>query len=408
MKSNAGPLSGRTLQELTVSQMSRNALFQSFYRHGVIDEETLKNADTFDQAGMIDLCHHIADVMLTRRSTPVQSEGLSSYQRLDQAMVAVINRLRAHPNAQPHLDELDQISFYAEEAFARMAPTLEKRCQQGFCIPVGDVEEGDICLELVSICCDILILDSLSHANEVVDRYLEGCGDFGMMRLFDYAAVYYALLRAEAAADDPQALQQFIEAIIYIYEFRIPYLLLGVGVIGSGKSRFTRSAMRELAGIRVRSNVERRRLMEQRKAQGLPELELHSDEMTELTYQHMARITGALLEASYPVYIDATCLKRFQRSQLRDQAQYRGLAVAMVHFMADRETLEERIERRSQKQDQDTSHALAILHAQLNDFEPFEADEKIHLIQLDTSEDQANETLVGMIREHLRISNNQF
>lgn len=386
-----------------MTQTSRKPLFEALHHHGVIDGSWLAKAETLDREEMIELCHRIARIMLERRGHP-QVMAEPTYQRLDEAMLASIARLRAHPSVAPYDAELEQVSFWAEEAFSRMQPVLEKRRKAGLSLPVGEVVEGDVCLELVSLCCDILTLDGLSLANEVVDCYLEGCGDFEMMRLFDYAAVYYALKRAERVVDHPQALKGYIDAIIYIYEFRVPYLLLGVGVVGSGKSRFTQSAMRELAGIRVRSSVERRRLMQRRKEQGLPALEEFSPEMTELTYQYMAEVTGALLEASYPVYIDATCLKHSQRELLRIQAQSRGLAVAIVHFLSDRSTLEARIERRARRRHEDPRYALQLLDQQLTSFEPFEGDERIHLIQLDTNAQNANETLVELIREHLRLN----
>lgn len=386
-----------------MTQHSRRPLFEALYQHGVIEAELVPQADTLDNDGMIALCHRIADSMLKRRGYPRASDR-PSYQRLDQAMLAVIKRLRAHPQAAAYDQELEQVEHYAIEAFARMQSTLEKRRQAGLQVTVGEVVEGDVCLELVALCCDILTLDGLSLANEVVDRYLEGCGDFQMMRLFDYSAVYYALLRAESSVENPEALKGYIEAIIYIYEFRVPYLLLGVGFSGTGKSRFTQSAMRALAGIRVRSANERERLIRERSEQGLPALEKFSPELTELTYQRLAAITGELLEACYPVYIDATCLTRSQRECLRNEAQYRGLALAMVHFQSSRETLEKRLQRRFSSDQQAYEAALGLLDWQQQHFEPIEEEERIHLIQLDTDAPDANQTLVELIREHLRLS----
>ncbi|ANF56422.1 AAA family ATPase [Halotalea alkalilenta] len=386
-----------------MTQPSRQPLFEALHRHGVLDAERLTEADRLDCDQLIELCHQIAERMLAQRDRP-KAVAEPPYQRLDQAMLASLERLCAHPATGAYAEELEQLGYWAVEAFARMHGALEKRRQLGLSVPVGEVVEGDVCLELVAVCCDILTLDGLPLANEVVDRYLEGCGDFEMMRLFDYAAVYYALRRAEEVVDQPLALRRYIETTIYIAEFRVPYLLLGVGVIGSGKSRFTQAAMRELAGIRVRSNVERQRLLDERAAAGLPVLGEYDPEITAETYARLAKITGALLEASYPVYIDATCLKREQRDLLRNEAQSRGLATLMVNFQADRATLEARISRRSNRRQERPEVAFKVLDEQLAQFEPFEEDERIHLIQLDTTARDANVTLVALIREHLRLS----
>ncbi|WP_025733242.1 AAA family ATPase [Carnimonas nigrificans] len=386
-----------------MTQTSRKPLFEALHLHGVIDASLIEQADTLSNDEMIALCHEIGDTMLERRDSPAASAA-PKFQRLDQAMLAAIASLRSNPACAPYDEELQQLEYWASEAYARMQPALEKRQQQGLQRPVGEVVEGDVCLELVSLCCDILTLDGLSLANEVVDHYLEGCGDFEMMRLFDYAAVLFTLMRALNVVDHPEALKGYIEAIVYIYEFRVPYLLLGVGVTGSGKSRFTRSAMRELAGIRVRSSAERERLMRQREIEGLPALDKFSAEMTRLTYQRMARITGALLEACYPVYIDASCLTREQRELLSNEARYRGLALVMVQFKASDETLKARLEHRSQKRGQDPALVAELLAYQQRAFEPFEGEERTHLIQIDTDAPDANETLVNLIREHLRLN----
>ena len=46
---------------------------------------------------------------------------------------------------------------------------------------------------------------------------------------------------------------------------------------------------------------------------------------------------------------------------------------------------------------------LAVLERQQRDFEAFEEDERLHLLHLDTTAENANLTLVGLIQERLRL-----
>lgn len=183
--------------------------------------------------------------------------------------------------------------------------------------------------------------------------------------------------------------------------------MISVGVSGSGKSRFTEQVVRSLDAIRLRSDVERKRLCEL-----APDADsgssvaggIYSDDMTRQTYERLASLSGTLMEAGYPVCVDATALKRAQRDRLRHEAEKRGLAALLISFEADDATLRDRLVRRQKRRGEASEAGIEVLDYQLASRDVFGEDELAYLIHLDTTAEDANLTLVSLIRERLRLN----
>lgn len=270
--------------------------------------------------------------------------------------------------------------------------------------------------------------ESSSLMRLALDRYLRFSGDYEQARLLSLfgtahalSAARRALQRRPAEGCDPEhpallaesmaECRRFLALAERIAEFRFPPLVIGVGVSGSGKSRFTGGLVTRLGAIRVCSDVERRRLHGLPLASGHPQalaaeeaVDIFSAEATERTYHRLAASAGALLDAGIPVCVDATCLKRWQRDLLRQQAEGRGLPCLMVSFEADEATLKRRIEKRARRHGVEVTSSLAILERQGQAFEPFDDEERLYLVHLDTTAEDAAETLVGLIGEHVKLT----
>ncbi|TDX28784.1 hypothetical protein DFO67_109168 [Modicisalibacter xianhensis] len=279
---------------------------------------------------------------------------------------------------------------------------------------------NDVGADLAFLLMDLDARGEEPFAHHVLNRYLELSGDYTLVRLLPFYKLYRALIRAKVAllryhqpelhpADRPAVMasyRRYIELAERYTEFSFPYLVIGVGVSGSGKSRFTGEMVRRLGGVRLRSDVERKRLfgfdpLARTAEQGV---DIYTPEATRQTYTCLAKLTGVLLESGLPVCIDATCLKREQRDLLRQQAVGRGLPVLIVSFEADEATLRARIEKRARRGGDPSEAGLAVLEKQLARFEAFTEEERLHLVHLDTTAENANLTLVGMIQEHLRLN----
>ncbi|WP_224418487.1 MULTISPECIES: bifunctional aminoglycoside phosphotransferase/ATP-binding protein [unclassified Modicisalibacter] len=278
---------------------------------------------------------------------------------------------------------------------------------------------NDVGSDLAFLLMDLEARGEETLARHALNRYLERSGDHELVRLLSFYKLYRALVRAKVAMlryhqpdlhpSDRQSImadfRRYLTLAEQYAEFHFPYLVIGVGVSGSGKSRFTGEMVRRLGSIRLRSDIERKRLhgFDPQADTAREAVDIYTPQATERTYRHLAWLSGVLLEAGLPVCIDATCLKREQRDLLRHQAEGRGLPVLIVSFEADEATLQARIEKRARRGGDPSEAGLAVLQRQQRDFEDFTDEERLHLVHLDTTQDNANLTLVGLIQEHLRL-----
>lgn len=211
--------------------------------------------------------------------------------------------------------------------------------------------------------------------------------------------------RPALMAETMNAFRRYLTLAERHAEFRFPPLVIGVGVSGSGKSRFTKTLVGRLGAVRLSSDVQRMLLhgfSPQAEGDGLP-VDIYTREATDKTYQRLATCAGILLDAGYMVCVDGTFLERGQRELLRWQAEARGLPVLLVSFEADDETLRRRISKRAVRNERDESLSLAVLAAQQDAFEDFTDEERLHLVRLDSTADNAAETLASLIEEHIRV-----
>lgn len=343
---------------------------------------------------------------------------------------------------------LAALTRWLEESLARLAPVLEARepCR----LPrswAGDhpdsrlVDEGRVVManaidrdpegfgaavvqdpaaDLASLLVGLEVRDEPRQARRALDAYLRLTGDYRAGRLLSVCRVLEclagarrALRRLEAMPGDAErpallaetmaACRRYLELAEQHAEFRFPPLVVGVGVAGSGKSRFTRNLVTRLGAVRLCSDAERRRLHgDDPQADGDdPAVDIFSETATQRTYRRLAECAGDLLDAGLPVCVDATCLRREQRDRLRHQAESRGLPVLLVSFEADEATLKRRIVKRAARQGVPEADSLAVLARQTAAFEAFSDDERLHLVHLDTTAENAAETLAGLIQEHL-------
>lgn len=374
------------------------SLLKRLAYYGYLDDTTLGDVDSLTGDALTNVLHGIADNLMARRTTPSRSE--THYQTPDEAFDACISRFDSIDLNAEEQEIMAQLRPWGREAYARLAPTFNKRRQEGLTVPALGIAEGDVCGDLAIMAAESLSHDQLRTANIIADRYLEETGDYATLRVLIYFIAYVCLNRALDVVDDPESRLAYLREAGWVAEFRVPYLLIGTGVHGSGKSDFTYSAMKELGGIRIRANVERARILGKSVANTPDDFDAVT---TEQTYSRMAHITGLLLEAGYPVYIDGSCLTRAQRALLRNEAEARGLAVMIVSFEADQATLEARVTERQKKVGLPIEDGLHILNEQQARFEPFDDEELFHLVHLDTTQPDANDTLVALIRENVRI-----
>lgn len=349
---------------------------------------------------------------------------------------------------------LDQLGEWLEQDLVRLKPLLEERCErlvtswalvhpdsrlrhEGRTLLVNAIGRdpaapgaelpADPASDLAALLVGLEARGESALTRLVLDRYLRLSGDYPQARLLSLFGTCHALSSARRALQrrpapdqDPEHPARLAESMAEcrrylalaerIAEFRFPPLVIAVGVSGSGKSRFTAGLVARLGAIRVCSDAERRRLHDLPKETVYPQVQaeppavdIFSEVATERTYRQLASFAGTLLDAGIPACVDATCLKRWQRDLLRQQAEARGLPCLVVSFEADETTLRRRIEKRARSQGSKVANSLSLLDKQLAEREAFGDEERLSLVHLDTTADNAAETLVDLIEEHVKL-----
>ncbi len=308
---------------------------------------------------------------------------------------------------------------WTEREFERIASLLALRRAQGFVREGhGDLHLGNI----VRIDGEPLPFDgiefnpALRHTDTMADAafvfmdlwrhglprgawrfasgHAERGGDFAGLALLPFFAVYRALVRAQVAAirGDDAALQRDLRVAGELAHLRRPrpLLLLTCGLSGSGKSTVALELLQGLGAVRVRSDVERKRLAGlAATARPTPEQTgaLYGSAMTLRTYARLGTLAGTLLSAGLNVIVDAAALRRHERDALRALAAAHGAEFRLVECVAPEAVLRERLARRA-AQGQDASDAgQEVLSLQLRVCEIPASEEAA--LRLDTDADRA-------------------
>ena len=245
-----------------------------------------------------------------------------------------------------------------------------------------------------------------------LNRYFENSGDYDGIRLLRYYFVYRALVRAkvEALRVDQEALagedyrEHIAPAIDYI-ELASAWagshragLILMHGLSASGKSTVAAQLARALGAIRVRSDVERKRLF------GLAadvssgsalDSGIYTAAATAATYERLRDIAAGIIAADFSAIVDATLLKAGERQALLQLPAARDCKRVIIDCVAPPDELRRRIVARQQ----DASEAgLEVLERQLQTQEPLGGPEREQAAIFEVGPDGLDDDLIEAIR----------
>nr|WP_284709418.1 bifunctional aminoglycoside phosphotransferase/ATP-binding protein [Marinobacter sediminum] len=341
------------------------------------------------------------------------------------------------------LAQLENLEAWTQSTFERHRDLIAERRANGFVREChGDLHlanitrfEGEVtvfdCIEFnepfrwIDVINDLafLLMDLESRreyrlANLVLNTYLEYRDDFAALPLLPLYKAYRALVRAKIAlftlgnpslsenekADLMQKYRDYAQLAEDYSSIPNPYLLATTGLSASGKTCISAAMAGELGLIRLRSDVERKRI------HGLAPLDdsksqtggnLYTEEATEKTYRRLADLADNLLASGLPVIVDAASLKEKERSLFADVAEAKGLPFALLHCEAPEDLRREWIRARKG----DASEATeALLDTQQSWFEPLTTEEKSHTIHLHTDQEHVAEAVADRIRQHFGLS----
>lgn len=330
------------------------------------------------------------------------------------------------------LRQLDALEAWTEASIARLQPLLQERCRKGFIREChGDLHLGNAtlldgrvvlfdCIEfnepfrLIDIASDAAFLAMdledrglRSQARRFLNGWLEHSGDYDALPLLNLYKAYRALVRAKVSLFRLHQEQDAVERKVILRQYRsyanlaescsaIPSRLLAIthGVSAVGKSQVALRLVEALGAIRLRSDVERKRLFA-----GDPAL--YGDEATAVTYARLHRLAAQALGAGFPVVIDATYLKRAPRDDAWRVAQDAGVPFLILDCHAPDAVIAGWLDQRRQEGRDPSDATLEVVRQQQASREPLSEREQAQSHRVDTPQATSLDQLVQGIRQSL-------
>jgi len=358
-----------------------------------------------------------------------------------QPMFDNFSLLRARLSDPRQLQQLARLEAWTHRSLSQLTPVIESRRRSGRVREChGDLHARNIvwwedrwlpfdCLEFdpglrwIDVVSDAayLYMDLFARSREdlaanFLSRYLEVSGDYEGLRLLHLYCSYRALVRAKVDAlwadtagpreriDLEARLARRLAAAMQFMETGQPALILMHGVTASGKSWLSERLVGAIPAIRVRSDLERKRL------EGVDELAHrglavgagnYSRIATRRTYERLLDCAGAALEGGCSIIVDATFLEARDRAAFRALAQQRECPFLIVSCVADPATLARRLDSRNRSGLDPSEATRDVLADQLERRQPLEAEEKRLALEIDTGSVAAVDGVAGRIRSLL-------
>ena len=335
-------------------------------------------------------------------------------------------------------DDLDLLRNWTEQELEKLEPVLWQRFDNGFVrdchgdlhltnlvrlrsgITTFDCIEFNADLRHIDVACDIafLVMDLVARqrhdlAAHFLNRYLESTGDYDSMKVLSLYFVYRCLVLAKVATilsqehepdADPEAnlseVHSYCEMAKRQIALRTPILIVMCGLSGSGKTRVSGEVMAAIPAIRIRSDIERKRMF------GLSEHEdsasdlgkgLYTQQTSHAVYAHLLRTAQMILESGHSVILDAAFLREENRVAAVRVAQDCGCFPILLQVLAPHDILRDRVRQRIAYANDASEAGLDVLQQQIENAEPLSPEERQRVIVCDNSGSLDISTIVSRI-----------
>ena len=321
------------------------------------------------------------------------------------------------------LNELEQ---WINTQHKKLLPILSKRKQQGYIREChGDLHLRNLawinnkpvafdCIEFnpylrwIDVMSDIsfLVMD-LQARNHIelsyhfLNTYLEATGDYNGTLLLPFYMMYRALVRAKVDAismhqshtssindsNTKNELYAYLKLAKSYMKKSSVKIIITHGLSASGKTTFSKDLLALIPAIRIRSDVERKRMVNLKannNAHAEPDKGIYTKELTNKLYNKLALLSESIINAGYSVMIDAAFLDKAKRDQFRELANDKNIEFIILNFTIPESILRQRIIQRTH----DASDAdISVLETQLLTYQPLDNTEQTcsYNINLDTT-----------------------
>lgn len=332
--------------------------------------------------------------------------------------------------------QLARLAAWGPARAAELAPRLAARRAQGAVVEGhGDLHLGNIvqhegrpllfdaiefdpALRHVDRAADLAFtfMDLLDHglprlAWRFLGLTLEVSGDHEALPLLRWYAADRALVRAKvaligacqaeaAARAEGVATAARRIALAHALAFPPPAPLLWTGGLsGTGKSTVALALAQALGAVRVRSDVERKRLHGLRATERPTDpATLYNPDSNARTYARLAEVARLGLAGEVPVVVDAALLHRAEREALHEVARAAGRPCLGLWCSAPEPVLRERLARRAAQQQDPSDADAAVLAMQWRVHTAPAADEGVQVLDTDRPPDAVARAVEDTLR----------
>lgn len=339
---------------------------------------------------------------------------------------------------QGFLEQIEKLEQWGEHMLSRHSQCMQQRKQQGFIREChGDLHLGNIALidgkvtpfdgiefnpglhwidvmsEIAFVVMDLQQRGFNSLAHRFLNRYLSATGDYAGLVLLPYYLVYRALVRCKVAllrwqqhgnAQDLQEAGAYASLAEHYSQPQPGRLLITHGYSGSGKSTISAQLAETLGIIHLRSDIERKRLIDKPEREEAPQ---HSDsevnqgrytpENVLVVYRKLVELASAMLDAGFSVLIDAAFLQSAQRALFVQLACDKRVGFVILDFYAPEQELKRRVSERRQSGNDASEATLAVLEHQLKTAQPLTTTELEKTIRIDSCDQDAFSRLLNAV-----------
>ncbi|MCW8131135.1 MAG: AAA family ATPase [Planctomycetota bacterium] len=243
----------------------------------------------------------------------------------------------------------------------------------------------DVLSDAAFLYMDLLERGHVAHAQRFLNAYLETTGDYLGLPAWPLFVAYRAHVRAKIAqltlgapgvpeaerARQAQARDTYLNLAEQALAWPRGGIALMAGLPGSGKSTVALRAACAGRGLRIRSDVERKRLHAKH-----AHLDLYGAEMGRLAYAALLADARAASAAGQEAILDATHVKRSSRASALALARELGVPARILHCDAPMDELRARVRGRQARGGDVSDADERVLELLAGEFEDFSEDER--------------------------------
>ncbi|MDT8399200.1 MAG: AAA family ATPase [Pseudomonadales bacterium] len=382
-----------------------------------------------------------AEPGLAKKQDPKKRLEYGSVHSIHHAALENFRQIEPLLSDKTALDDLERLRCWTEQQAKDLAGVFEQRQRSGWIREChGDLHLANIaridghitlfdCLEfnpelrwidtqseLAFLLMDLEEKHLPALANNLLNSYLEYTGDYPGLQVLNFYKVYRAMVRAKVkllslSADQTTASMtaarteygRYIDLALSYLDVPSPFLAIMHGVSGTGKSTVAAVVAGAVGAIRLRSDVERKRLFglspEAKSGSGIG-VNIYSAEASRRTFAALVESARTLLALSYPVLVDATFLAEKWRRLFAELAAAKGVPFVILDCHASAQTIRERLQHRQEAETSVSEAGLEIMQHQLQKAEPLTRQEKNVVVHINTEEEVDVKDLQIFLKSH--------